>query len=133
LQESVIATTIAALEIGKFPVIRGNTARGEAFVELVGDQAVDCGLCLGTVIVRNATLALLSMRNIIANGFRNDFWMIVRGAENAGLQTLIDYSVEIGISGATWRFIASCAAESNSFSDGPSLAANRRIAVIELD
>jgi hypothetical protein len=127
----MIASTIAALQIGKSPVIIGDTRRGAAFAELVGDQAADCGLCLGTVTIQDKAASLLTPAEILNERFRDDFWLIVRDAEAPTVERLAHYAMAIG-SASSWRFLVCTSVGLPALVAG-ALGDRREIAFIDLD
>jgi hypothetical protein len=132
LREHLVEMTISALKVGRHPVVVGEPARADAFVEVLGDAATDCGICLGTLGLTGATAGLLSPSDVLMNGFRNDFWLILRRADAASLERLVQY-LTIARPPRSWHFIGTSVMASGGLLRELSPAGKRRIAVIELD
>jgi hypothetical protein len=124
--------TIAALKVGRHPVVTGEPARAEAFAEVLGDAATDCGICLGTLGLTGGSAGLLSPSDVLVNGFRHDFWLILRRADAVSLERLVQY-VTTARPPRSWHFIATSMMASGSLLRGLSPAGKRRVALIELD
>jgi hypothetical protein len=111
---------------------KSRKARAEAFAEVLGDEATDCGLCLGTLGLTGGFAGLLLPSDVLVNGFRNDFWIILRRADAVSLERLVQY-LTMARPPRSWHFIGTSMMASSSLLRGLSPAGKRRVAVVEVD
>lgn len=77
----------AALMAGRHVVlVSGYPERALAFAEAFAGVALEAGISLGTLTLSGESAHLLTPTDVVAPGFRDDFWLIVSRADSAAVE-----------------------------------------------
>jgi hypothetical protein len=129
IADPLTATVIASLKIGKHLLIAGPSPdSAEMVAELIADTAADSGVAYGTVTITSRTASLLSLSDLLAPSFREDFWIVLRRAEPVGLRRIIDQISD----GRGPRLIAATAMCPRALVAPLSPAGRRALALVDL-
>jgi hypothetical protein len=133
VSQTVVANVVASLGVGRHLLLLGKSiGTTEALAEAIGDEAADSGLCCGALTMTAKPASLVSIRNVVVDHFRDDFWLILRQATPVALRRVIDDLAEEKRA-PTWRFIAAATAKPRALLTELSPAARRQLALIEVE
>ena len=90
---SVLEVCAAALVSGRnVLIIDDGIEQGVAIAEAIIGTACESGACLGSLMLSERSSKLLSIEEVVQEPLREDFWLLVRGADSSATARVANYS-----------------------------------------
>jgi hypothetical protein len=132
LTERSLSRSVSSLIVGRHLLIIATTAHlGLALAETIADVAAETGLCYGSLVLGPDAARLLSPANVMADGMRDDFWLIARAADPVSVSRVDTYIAEAQPVG-TWRAIIATDVGYREALGGFASFSRRRFALVDL-
>jgi hypothetical protein len=102
-RRGALESAVSSLAIGRHLLLMTRISNeGATVAAILADSAADCGLCFGSLTLSPTAARLLTSWDIVGSQFRDDVWLIARGADEMGLRRIDDY-LNVARPNSHWR------------------------------